>query len=552
MFKLRTFEPALFRRFWSLCQDRRGGVALIFALSLPPLMLMAVAGVDLQRAAAVRQGLQDSLDAAALAAARSSETTDAGVRQVGMRVLAASLAQHGYVELQTLAADTSFDLNDDGSVTAHATARVDTVVAGLLFGDSLDVRAEATVMRSGGELEIALVIDNTGSMSSQGRLTAARSAAIDLVEQFQASNTSSDTVRISLVPFSDTVRVHQGFSATGNVSAANRLSWLSQSPNHTGSTGSTGVFSSGANRFQLLDRMRIGWGGCIESRPYPYDVRDTAPTSGDQATMFVPYFSPDTPDADQIDDSTWRRYDRYNDYINEDATGIAGILTQIQNRLTNTLRRQAWSGLLRDVTKYTYARRRSGIGTGLGPNQGCGLEPVVRLTNDFDSVIDAIDAMEATGTTNVPMGLVWGWHTLSPNAPFADGVAYSDRSVRKIVVLLTDGDNVNNTASNPDNSDYTGVGMIWQERLGSDIDESSSSGDRTDRLDERFTELCANMNDQGVTIYTIGVQVSSSSQRLLRSCAGADDRFFNVTNSSGIASAFAQIANSIDRIRIAR
>lgn len=537
--------------FGRLVHNRRGGVALVFALAMPPMVMAAICGLDLQRAAAVRQNLQDSLDAATLAAARSSETTDAGVRRVGMRYLQASLTPYPYVQLRTAANRTNFTVGSDGSISSRAAAKVDTVVAGLLFGDALDVAVESNVLRSGGKIEIALVIDNTGSMSSQGRLQAAQTAAVDLVRQLQSGSSSSDTVRISLVPFSDTVRVDPGFGATANVAGANRLPWLSQSPNHTGSTGTTGIFSTGVNRFQLLDNMRIGWGGCIESRPYPYDVRDTAPATSNQATMFVPYFSPDTPDADQINDNTWRRYDRYNDYIDEGTDGISGILSEIQRHLTTALRLQAWTGLTRDTTKYTYARRRSGIGTSLGPNQGCALQPVVRLTNNFQSVTTAIQSMQAGGTTNVPMGLVWGWHTLSPNAPFADGAAYSDSRVRKIVVLLTDGDNVNNTTANPDNSEYTGVGFIWQGRLGTDMDVASSAQRRADRLDERFTELCRNMNNQGITIYTIGVQVSSQSQRLLSGCAGDSNRFFNVSNSAGIGTAFSQIAGSIDQIRIA-
>lgn len=533
-----------------LVRSRHGGVALIFALAMPPMTLMAICGLDLQHASSMRRALQDSLDAATLAAARSSETTDAGVRRVGLASLRSGLAQFPEVELDEAVSRTNFDLNADGSVSSIAHARVDTFIAGSLFGDALDIGADSTVLRSGAKLEIALVIDNTGSMNSQGRLQAAQAAAVDLVEGLAAGNAASDTVRVSLVPFSDTVRPNPGFGRQSNRSSASALGWVSQATNHTGSTGTTGLFSTGVNRFRLLDDMRIGWGGCVESRPYPYDVRDTAPVNSNQATMFVPYFSPDTPDADQINDNTWRRYDRYNDYLDEGTDGISGILDQIRNRLTNALRLEAWSGLTRDTTKYTASRLRSGIGTSLGPNQGCALQPVVRLTNDFPAVIRSIESMQAGGTTNVPMGMVWGWHTLSPNAPFADGVPYSDTRVRKIVILLTDGDNVNNTTNNPDNSVYTGVGFIWQQRLGSDMDVASSAQRRGDRLDERFSELCTNMRNQGVTIYTIGVQVSSQSQRLLSRCATSDDQFFNVSNSAGISAAFAQIAGSIDRIRI--
>lgn len=542
------------KRLW---RARDGGVAMMFALAMPPMTMMAVCGLDIHRASSVRQSLQDALDAATLAAARSGATTDAAVRTVGMRVLRANLAQFPYVTLNEQVNSTNFDLNEDGSVTSYARVAVDTLVAGAFLGDELDVNVDSLVTRSTSlRLEVALVIDNTGSMASGGKLDAAQDAAIDLVEALEdaaENSTLDDPVRISLVPFSQTVRISSGFGSQNNRTSATAAGYLSRSTAHTGSTGTTGLFSSGVDRFQLLDTLRIGWGGCVESRPYPYDVQDTPPSSTDQSTMFVPYFSPDTPDANTFpNDSGWLNYARYNDYIDEPTTSLSGLVSNLTGQITNLLQIQAWDRLLKDSTKYTRSRLRSGIGVNLGPNQGCGLEPVVRLTDNFDGIIDSIDDMVATGNTNVPMGLMWGWHTLSPRAPFADGTAYGTEDVQKIVVLLTDGDNVNSTASNPDNSTYSGVGLIWQGRLGTDVDVASSAQRRADRMDERLLELCENMRDESIVIYTVGVQVSTNSQRLLADCAGSDDQFFNVTSAGGIAAAFDQIVGRINNLRIVR
>lgn len=537
-------------------RSRDGGVALVFALSMPALTMMAVCGLDVHRAQSVRQSLQDALDAATLAAARSGEMTDEGVRRVGMHALRANMAQFPYVAIDETISRTNFDLNADGSVESQARADVDTLAAGAFLGGQLEVGATSLVHRSNGRVEVALVIDNTGSMNSGGKLRAAQDAANDLVDRLEAAadrSSEPDAVRISLVPFSMTVRVDDGFSSRANQSGASAMPWLSQSPSHTGSTGATGLFSSGVNRFQLLDDMRIGWGGCIESRPYPYDVQDTAPSSGNQATMFVPYFSPDTPDQSTFpNDNQWRRYTRDNDYVDESTSVLSGLVSNLLGSITNLIRLESWSRLLKDPSKYTASRLRSGIGVNLGPNQGCGLRPVVRLTDNFDQIRAGIDGMVATGNTNVPMGLMWGWHSVSPRAPFADGGAYSDQRVRKIVILLTDGDNVNSTESNPDNSSYSGVGLIWQGRLGTDMDVASSAQRRGDRMDERLLELCRNMRDENITLYTVGVQVSNNSQRLLRNCSDSNDRFFNVTNTSGIGDAFDQIAGQIETLRIAR
>ena len=417
-----------------LARAREGGVAMMFALALPPICMMGVCGVDIHRASTVRAQLQDALDAAALSAARSNETTDAGIRAVGMRALRANLAAFPDVTLREAASYTDFDLNADGSVVAKAEVDVEALVADMFLGDMMTVGVDSTVFRSNYRVEVALVIDNTGSMGSGGKLEAAQEAAANLVERLAEAaerSVEEEAVRISLVPFSMTVRVHEGFASRSNRSGASALGWLSRSTSHTGSTGETGLFSTGVDRFAILDTLRIGWGGCIESRPYPYDVQDTAPTSGNQSTMFVPYFSPDSPDEDDIPgDNTWQRYSYDNDYLNDWQSAVSSSW-RFDN---NAHRLETWSERLRHSSKYARNRLRSGIGTNLGPNQGCGLEPVVRLTEDYDQVLESIWDMRATGNTNVPMGLMWGWHTLSPRAPFADGRPYGEERLQKIVI----------------------------------------------------------------------------------------------------------------------
>ena len=537
---------------------RRGNVAMIFALSLPPLILMTLGGVDIHRASTVRVNLQDALDAAALAAARSPYTTNAEISTVGLAALKANLKAYPQITLRE--DQTSFVLNEEGIVVAKSKVDVKALVAniflppyGQFMDDKLPVGAHSEVYRSNKMVEIALVLDNTGSMQGT-KLTNTKTAARDLIDRLAAADARSvepDAVKIALVPFSMTVRPHAGFSSTGNRTGASNLGWVSRATNHTGSTGATGLFATGQDRFALLDTMQIGWSGCIESRPYPNDVRDTAPSSGNQATMFVPYFAPDSPDRDTFpNDSTWRNYSYDNDYLDEPTTSLTGLISNLLSTLTNTLRLQAWDRLGKDDSKYVRSRLRSGIGVNLGPNQGCGLEPVMRLTDNYEGLKSAVSRMAATGTTNIPMGLMWGWHALSPNAPYRDGRAYGTERLQKIIILMTDGENVNNTASNPDNSTYTGVGMIWQNRLG--VGSSSSGTQRRNAMDSRLEELCVNLRANDVILYTVGVQVDTRTQELLRGCATVPANYFNVSNAGGIGQAFDRIAGAIENLRIAK
>ncbi len=77
----------------------------------------------------------------------------------------------------------------------------------------------------------------------------------------------------------------------------------------------------------------------------------------------------------------------------------------------------------------------------LGPNFGCSTQPLQRLTRDSSVLTGIIDNMVAGGSTNIHEGLMWGWRTISPKSVFADGAAYNNQAVSKIIVLMTDGAN---------------------------------------------------------------------------------------------------------------
>ena len=91
---------------------RRGNISVIFALSLIPLSMLGLAAIDFHRASSVKLQLQDALDAATLAAARSTATTTPAIQTIGDQVLRANLDTFSSASLST---DT-FTLNSDGSV----------------------------------------------------------------------------------------------------------------------------------------------------------------------------------------------------------------------------------------------------------------------------------------------------------------------------------------------------------------------------------------------------------------------------------------------------
>ncbi|MFA4894002.1 ubiquitin-activating E1 FCCH domain-containing protein [Brevundimonas sp.] len=189
-----------------MADDARGNVAMLFGLSLPVLILMTVGGVDIHRASTVRVNLQDALDAAALAAARSPYTASADLQRVGLASLRANLKAYPNITLDEAA--TSFVLNSDDVVIANSKVDVKTLVAniflppyGKFMDDTLPVGAHSEVDRSSRNIEVSLALDITGSMAGQ-KLVDLKAAAKDLVDLIVQPVQTPYYSKVALVPWS--------------------------------------------------------------------------------------------------------------------------------------------------------------------------------------------------------------------------------------------------------------------------------------------------------------------------------------------------------------
>lgn len=502
-------------------RDESGAAAIIFAMALVLLAPLTLGVFDVYIGANQRQKLQDALDAATLFAARSSAQTSKDINEVGQRALLANLTSYPGASLVS----SSFVL-DGPKVVASAEMKPMAVATG--FFQHANVKAGAEALRAMDRLEVALVLDNTGSMSGT-KLSTLKTAAKDLVDKLESAgkrSTAKDPIQISLVPFSSTVRVAENVSVksynTTTRTGPGIPNWLDSRALGHNAAGVDIFTTANTDRFAVLKSMKNDqvWGGCVESRRQPYDVQDTAPFAADKDSYFVPYFAPDEPDTS----SGWWSWNP-NNYLNDAITGDNWV-------------RQG------NVAKYNNATPSGG-----GPNNGCDLEPIMPLTTNMSNLKSAIDSMNANGTTNIAMGLVWGWHTISPNAPLANGVAYGTKNHRKIIILMTDGDNVDNTLSNHNMSYYSGLGYIWQGLLG------ITSGNGTTRrnvMNDRLALLCENIKKKDIVLYTVRVEVKTGSSSLLKNCATDPDKFYDVQNVSQLGAAFDAIAGSIDNLRLTK
>jgi Flp pilus assembly protein TadG len=250
-----------------LISDARGNVAMLFGLSLPVLILMTVGGVDIHRASTVRVNLQDALDAAALAAARSPYSEAEDLQRVGLASLKANLQAYPHVILRE--ADTSFVLNDANVIVASSRVDVKTLVASIFlppYGQFMDeylpVGAHSEVDRSSKNVEVGLVLDITGSMSGQ-RIVDLKAAASQLVDIVVQDVQTPFYTRMAIIPYSMGVNLGSyANNARGTPTGSRPISaaaWTTGSARSiSGITrASPGVVSSSSHGFSTGDWIWI-------------------------------------------------------------------------------------------------------------------------------------------------------------------------------------------------------------------------------------------------------------------------------------------------------
>jgi hypothetical protein len=164
--------------------------------------------------------------------------------------------------------------------------------------------------------------------------------------------------------------------------------------------------------------------------------------------------------------------------------------------------------------------------------------------------------MAANGNTNLLEGLMWGWRTISPNAPFADAKPYKTADNEKIIILLTDGMNAWSSASNHNKSVYSSFGYYGAGRL-TDPGGANPTTSATARaqMEAKTLSACGNAKAAGVTVYTVGFSVSidpidAAGLDLLKKCASSPQMAYVANDSSTIVTVFEEIAKSIGGLRL--
>ena len=573
-----------------------GNMVVFFGLLILPLVGVVGVSVDLARASSAKTRLGFALDATALAVMNAAAIGEDDLEELAEKFFAANYQDFPF-GTPTLAPPVLTGEN----VTLRATAQVETTLMRLFNRTSLQVSAETQVTRVVRGIDVALVLDNTGSMYWSGKMGDMRDAALQLIEILYPESFPNGNIRTALVPFTTTVNVRDedafswswidGSDANGGQA---RATWHGHNFVHVDSAGNIDpdVKVNHLDLFRSDDDLE--WRGCVEMRPGAYRFSDDPPSGGQPDSLWVPFFWPDEPDCSSgacgssslplvssfpyeshysnrsfVDDREFTRnsgtpknnYGAFLDELNDHSADYADFLSDygVNDVYDDEYKlRQLYVGRYDGdgyVGKYdedpeideevSLSDRNM-----RGPNSNCP-PPITPLTDDKEDLEDGIEEMFALGGggTNIPNGLAWGLRVLTPSEPFTEGKDMDDDDYLKAIVLLTDGNNEIVSTSNHNDSHYTGVGYLSDRRMGTAFDTKSKL---QDELDRRMETLCSDVKAQGVRLYTITFQVGGDIIDVMRDCATEPKLFYDVQDGGKLPDVFKEIAVDLSNLRISK
>jgi hypothetical protein len=135
--------------------------------------------------------------------------------------------------------------------------------------------------------------------------------------------------------------------------------------------------------------------------------------------------------------------------------------------------------------------------------------PMISLSRDTATLKATVNRLTANGWTYVPSGMIWGWNTLTPEAPFTEASQRGD--ARKVLLLFSDSENTRRTTTAPRGAASFG---------------KTTTGNA--QSNEEMLETCQNAKRDGIEVIVFWYQMRNSSKDYvdkLKQCASQPDYF---------------------------
>jgi len=180
-----------------------GGVAIQFSLMIVPLFLSVGIATDYVRAASERGKIQHALDSTALAMAKQvALDKNFNVETEAPKYFAGVFgARHGGTSVKIVASKVGETVNVSGSGV------VDYLFLGVTGNKTAEISGASSSQIVEKALEISLVLDNTGSMANDGRMTELKSAVLQFIATAEQQAYKGANIKMAIVPYHTKVKI---------------------------------------------------------------------------------------------------------------------------------------------------------------------------------------------------------------------------------------------------------------------------------------------------------------------------------------------------------
>ena len=145
------------------------------------------------------------------------------------------------------------------------------------------------------------------------------------------------------------------------------------------------------------------------------------------------------------------------------------------------------------------------------------------LTDQHTDTYNKILSMSPYGNTHIAVGMEFGFHLLSPNAPFTNGTPYNTADTEKAIILLTDGAQTTRAFG-------------------------ASGAYNTGKGETNLATLCNKIKAKGIRILTISYDLYNvDTETRLENCATSSGDFYDADSKGELVSAFQGITAKLAR-----
>jgi Flp pilus assembly protein TadG len=545
-----AFLDRIRRRLRELSAANGANVTVTFALATIPMAGFVGAAVDYSHANSVKAAMQAAADSTALMLSK----TVSGLNNSQIQTKANDYfkALFNRPEATGLTVTAAYTTTDGNKIKVDATSNVKTTFMNIMGFSTMKVGVDSQVVWGNTKLRVALVLDITGSMASDGKMDALKTATKNLLSQLQNAAASNGDVYVSIIPFNKDVNL-----GSGNYSASwidwtewedeppYMSTWLANSSNlsdweQTG-PGDSCPFSTSSHGFRCM------------STPTGTTSTNTIPSSG----SYKGYICPGVDNGGKVSRKANVQYNGCYSSVSKTRTVSTGWGASCDGapncscsgsgsskKCTQDYYQHSWVKNARSTWNGCVNDRGNETGPASGNYDTNVTAPSTSITatlyaaeqfNDcsysamglsysWSAMTSLINNLTPTGNTNQGVGLQLGWLSLVGGGPFTMPAKDSKYKYNEVIILMSDGENTQNRWSSSQSS-----------------------------IDAREAITCTNAKAAGFTIYSIQVNTGGdATQSVMKNCASDSSKFYELKKANDLVATFDSIGTTLSNLRIAQ